>query len=144
MLATPLVLPLLSALAAASPDADNPSFRRDVLPILSDRCFACHGPDGGARKAKLRLDAKIIERRKEGIANWIMHDIRRSGATHMAEAGVPPQVLAAILSHSPGSVQGVTSIYNRFRYTKERRMALEAWANYLESLGVDNRETKTA
>ncbi len=31
-------------------------FNRDVRPILSDRCYACHGPDAAARKIKLRLD----------------------------------------------------------------------------------------
>ena len=33
-------------------------FNQHVKPILSDRCFKCHGPDGNQRKANLRLDIR--------------------------------------------------------------------------------------
>jgi hypothetical protein len=35
---------------------DDVSFSRDVLPLLADRCFHCHGPDADHRQADLRLD----------------------------------------------------------------------------------------
>ena len=36
--------------------AGGPDFNRDVRPVLSDKCYSCHGPDEKERKAKLRLD----------------------------------------------------------------------------------------
>lgn len=42
--------------SVGSAQSTAPDFNRDILPILSNNCFACHGPDPAARKASLRLD----------------------------------------------------------------------------------------
>ncbi len=56
----PVALLFLLCSPVGAGDADPPtiSFRRDVLPLLSERCFACHGPDDDAREADLRLDRR--------------------------------------------------------------------------------------
>lgn len=42
----------------AAPPGAKIEFNRDIRPILSDRCYACHGPDQASRKSKLRLDTE--------------------------------------------------------------------------------------
>ncbi len=78
--------------------------------------------------AKVQLD------RLSGVAGWRYHDLRRSAASGMAKLGHPPHVVGAVLDHSPAALAGVTSIYNRHRYEREVRAALEAWAEHVIAL----------
>ncbi len=52
---TPKLFPLLAALALP---AFAVEFNREIRPVLSDKCFTCHGPDDKNRAAKLRLDTE--------------------------------------------------------------------------------------
>ena len=65
------------------------------------------------------------------IEKFTPHDLRRTGATHLAELGYSDEIIGAVLNHTR---PGVTSIYNRYRYVKEKRQALEAWARKLDTI----------
>lgn len=58
---TPLPKPVQEAYAILPDQID---FNFDVKPILSDRCFSCHGPDQATREAGLRLDYTTASRQK--------------------------------------------------------------------------------
>ena len=47
-----------SSAAARKGAKDQVDFNRDIRPIFSENCYACHGPDKGKRKAGLRFDIK--------------------------------------------------------------------------------------
>jgi hypothetical protein len=53
-----IVIGVLTAAAAA--DAAGPDFAREVRPVLSNRCFKCHGPDAENQRAGLRLDLREL------------------------------------------------------------------------------------
>jgi hypothetical protein len=68
------------------------------------------------------------------IPDWRLHDIRRTVATGMAELGIAPQVVEAVLNHVSGAKAGVAGVYNRALYAPEKAAALERWSAHLESL----------
>jgi integrase len=78
--------------------------------------------------AKARLDQRV------GIAPWTLHDLRRSAATYMAELGVNPWHVEAVLNHQSGHKQGIAGTYNRAKYSDEMRSALQRWADHLDNV----------
>src|SRR5262245_4473713 len=53
-----LIASLASTTNAASATSNPIDFNRNIRPIFSENCYACHGPDKDKRKAGLRLDVK--------------------------------------------------------------------------------------
>ena len=83
-----LLAALLAIFGGAVPVlAQEISFARDVLPILSDNCFTCHGPDDAQRQADLRLDTA-------------------EGARHAIDASNPDhsELLLRIMSTDPDAI----------------------------------------
>ena len=83
---------------------------------------------GDWTKAKAALDQRL------GIAPFVLHDLRRSCATGMAELGTQPHIIEAVLNHVSGHKAGVAGTYNRAKYEPEMRAALQRWADHVDHI----------
>jgi integrase len=92
------------------------------------------GGFSGWSDCKARLDEALQSGKRKPVPEWRLHDLRRTAATGMAELGVQPHVIEAVLNHVSGHKAGVAGIYNRARYADEMRQALEFWAAHVEAL----------
>ena len=104
-----IIIFLLPAAAVAAPD-----FNRDVLPIFSDNCFKCHGPDANARKAKLRLDLK------EGA-------LRAKDAVIAPGKSTESELIARILSDDPDEQMPPPD--SRLKLSPAQKATLKAWVD---------------
>ena len=100
------------------------------------------GPFQGWSNAKSALDKRVLAKLREqgALKPWRLHDIRRTVATRMADLGVQPHVIEAVLNHISGHKAGVAGVYNRASYANEKRQALDMWAAHVEAL-VEGRES---
>jgi len=116
----------------------------DACPKLGDFVFTTLGtrPISGWSKAKAALDRIALERLKEvalergddapaTFADWRLHDLRRTAATHIAKLGVDRIVISKLLNHAEG---GVTGLYDRHSRDAEKRMALDLWGQRLQEI----------
>lgn len=69
------------------------------------------------------------------LPQWSAHDLRRTALTKMAELGVAPIVLGHVANHRTTTKAGITlGVYVQHQYEREKREALELWANRLEGI----------
>ena len=69
----------------------------------------------GWSKAKVRLDAAVSLSKP-----WVVHDLRRTAVTGMAEIGIEPHIIEAVVNHVSGHKAGVAGIYNGRTYSPEK------------------------
>ena len=119
------------AIIAAQPTIDGSDY------VFSSRAKT---PFSGFSKSKAALDKAVLvamqKRAKKGakvepIANWTLHDLRRTAKTLMARAGVRPDISERVLGHV---IAGVEGTYDRHSYADEKREALEQLATMIERI----------
>jgi integrase len=105
----------------------------EAVPRIADQdlLFSSTGSTAvsGFSKAKARLDGSLGD-----VAEWRLHDLRRTCATRMADLGVAPHVVEACLNHVSGAKAGVAGVYNRAAYAPEKRAAWDLWADHVTAL----------
>jgi len=109
----PLPDEVLAIIQAQTPVKDNPY----VFPGRGKGCIAGFSP------LKREIDALCK------LEPWVLHDLRRTAKTLMAEAGVRPDISERVLGHVIGGVEGV---YDRHAYEKEKGDALKKLAATVE------------
>jgi integrase len=148
----PHIVPLSPA-AAAIIEAQPKREKRDLIFGRGEKPFS------GWSNCKERLDARIKKANSgKAIPHWTPHDLRRTFATYAGgglpehqikklppqdtEAasglGIQPHVVEAALNHISGHKAGVAGTYNRSTYAREKKAALDLWADRLMVI-VENR-----
>ena len=104
---------------------------RELLGARADRDLIFGqrgGPFTNWSKNKAALDART------SLKHWVIHDLRRSVATGMADIGIQPHIIEAVLNHVSGHKGGIAGIYNRAQYSTEKAQALARWDEHVRAV----------
>lgn len=105
------VLAAYSLISSIGNADDRITFNRDVRPILSDKCFYCHGPDSAKREADLRLDVR---------------DVAVASGAIVPDKPDESEMLRRILSHDPDE-QMPPAIAKLAKLTEAEITTLRRW-----------------
>lgn len=101
--------------------------------------FVFRSPRG---KGRIPIDppalSHAIARHREhfGIAHFTPHDLRRTTASRMTGLGISRLVVSKILNHKEA---GITAVYDRHSYDREKADALDRWARELRAILADEK-----
>jgi integrase len=84
------------------------------------------GGYSGWSKSKAEMDEAVKLNKP-----WTLHDLRRTGRTGLGILGVAPHVAEVVLNHLPSKLMRT---YDKNKYEKEKREALDLWAAHLMGL----------
>ena len=100
------------------------------MPRLGRFVFSASGekPFRNFSAAKRELD------KVSGVADWRLHDLRRTCVSGMARLGIAPHVADKILNHQSGTISGVAAVYQRHEFWVERKDALDRWGTHIAIL----------
>jgi len=111
-------------------------------------------PLSAISKMKQNLDQKISDiMTREAIAagknpdavqmqDWRIHDLRRTVASGCQRLGIPLEVSEAVLNHTSGTRSGIAGVYHVYKFESEKRAALEAWGQHVESISRNIKQIK--
>jgi integrase len=93
--------------------------------------------NGGWNRAVDRLYKIIAANRrergiKEDMPHFVIHDFRRGVASGLQALGVRIEVTETILGHTSGSRSGIVKVYQRHKFEKESKEAVQLWADKID------------
>jgi integrase len=102
----------------------------EAAPRISDEFVFSNGiqPLRGFHHAKAALD------KAAGVTGWTLHDLRRTCASGLAKLEISIAVIEQILNHRGATLAGVTGVYIRHQFEREKREALQRWADHVDRL----------
>lgn len=64
------------------------------------------------------------------VQHFVLHDFRRTASTHLHRMGHSSDAIELALAHK---IQGIKGVYNRAEYAEQRRVTLQAWADFVQA-----------
>ncbi|MDJ0977265.1 MAG: site-specific integrase [Erythrobacter sp.] len=83
----------------------------------------------GWGKCKQVFDGKLT-----GVEPYVLHDLRRTYSSTMAQLGTPIHVTEKLLNHVSGTISGVAAVYNRHSYLDEMREAVSSYDEHIAAM----------